>query len=112
MLIRNNPAPPNVRFAATILYQATARNANEVRLIRGKDEIAISLDGESLSPLKAELFPYVSKAFLNFANIRLWPWSKSLSGKRLAVKFESTEMASSWNLETPNIKTELILRQI
>ena len=112
MLIRNDPAPPNVKFAATILYQATARNAKEVRLIRGKDEIAISLDGESLSPLKAELFPYVSKVFLNFANIRLWPWSKSLSGKRLDVEFESTELASSWNLETPNIKTELILRRV
>ena len=102
MLIRNDPAPPNVKFAATILYQATARNAKEVRLTRGKDEIAISLDGESLPPLKAELFPYMSKAFLNFANIRLWPWSKVYRGSALtwSSSQQSWRLRGTWRRQT------------
>jgi hypothetical protein len=112
MRIRNEPAPPAAKFAGMVLYQATERNTNEVRLARDEEDLAISLDGDPLSPPKSELFPVVVKAILRFAGIRLWPWSKKLSGKRLDVKFESSGSTSSWIVETPNIEQELILKRI
>jgi len=38
MRIRNEPAPPPVKFAGMVLYQATERNTNEVRLARDEEK--------------------------------------------------------------------------
>ena len=110
--ITDEPAPPHVKFASLVFYRATELHSKEMHLARHEGDFVISLDGEMLSPPKAELYPHVVNAILGFAGLRLWPWSRKFSGKRLDIEFKSSGLTSSWELETQNIKKELTLKRI
>ena len=112
MKITNDPASPPVRFAGMLLHQVTEQDVTELRLSLDGDAMAIQFDGQAQPGPKAELFPSVTKAILRFAGLRLWPWSRKVSGKRLEVEFESSGITSSWELETQDIKRELALTRI
>ena len=109
MKITSEPAAPPARLAGVLLGQATEQDIAELRLFPDGDALAIHFDGQPQQTVSAGLFPSVSRAIFTFAGVRLWPWTRSLSGRRLDLEFETSGKRSSWVLESHNIKRELIL---
>ncbi len=111
MKITNNPNSPCVRLAGLLLYQATERDVREMRLSVDGTFMDTRFDGQPQPAVNANLLPWVIKAFLNFAGVRLWPWTRRVSGKRLDFA-NASGMKSLWEMETKDIKKHLILRRM
>ena len=106
------PAAPAIRFARLLLYQATDAKVTELRLsVKGETPV-VSFDGELRPAPDAQVCRAVIKEILGFAGVRLWPWRRSVSGRRLDCEFESTTAMSSWMMESQDIPNELILRRV
>lgn len=101
---------PMERFVSVILCQALRDNASEIRFVLEDDQFRIYLDRDETKPPPKNLFEPMVKQALKCAGKKVWPWTKSVKGKRCCISYENE--TTEWSMSSEDISKQLTITRI